>query len=265
MRDKRDGAVANQTWQPARADIAEITAVDDNGLEPKIAGTPSVLVLNGIVVCAGATTLLDRVTLHIRAGAPTAVVGPNGSGKTTLLRLAMGLVTPTAGTLRVDPAKRAIVFQKPVMLRRTVADNVAFALRAARQSADREAVSTLLAVVGLVALADRPARQLSGGEQQRLGIARALARRPQLLLLDEATASLDPAQTNIIEDLIGAIARSGVKVVFATHDRGQARRLAGDIVFLVRGRVNAHAPVDTFFTTPPTEAAKRFLSSDLVL
>jgi tungstate transport system ATP-binding protein len=123
----------------------------------------------------------------------------------------------------------------------------------------------LLVSVGLADLADRPARRLSGGEQQRLGIARALARQPQLLLLDEATASLDPAQTKIIEDLISAIAQAGVKVVFATHDLGQARRLAGDIVFMVKGRVAEHASAEIFFTQPASEAACRFLAGDLVI
>ena len=151
------------------------------------------------------------------------------------------------------------------MLRRTVAENVAFALRAAKQDAGRDAIGQLLDQVGLSALADRPARRLSGGEQQRLGIARALARQPRLLLLDEATASLDPAQTKIIEELIGSIARSGVKIVFATHDLGQARRLAGDVVFLVNGRVAEHVPTELFFTQPVSEAARRFLAGDLVL
>jgi tungstate transport system ATP-binding protein len=221
--------------------------------------------LDNVVVTAGATTILDRVSLHVSAGAPTAIIGPNGSGKTTLLRVMMGLVAYADGDIQIDATSRAIVFQKPVMLRRTVAENVAFALRAAGQANDHQRITNLLDQVGLSALADRPARRLSGGEQQRLGIARALARKPQLLLLDEATASLDPAQTKIIEDLIGAIARSGVKVVFATHDLGQARRLAGDIVFLVKGRVAEHATAETFFNQPASEAARRFLAGDLVM
>jgi tungstate transport system ATP-binding protein len=223
------------------------------------------LQLNGIVVVAGATMILDRVSLDVRAGPPTALVGPNGSGKTTLLRVVMGLVEISAGAMQVDATSRAIVFQKPVMLRRTVAENIAFALRAAHHSGGRDVIAGLLDQVGLLALADRPARRLSGGEQQRLGIARALARRPQLLLLDEATASLDPAQTKIIEDLITAISGSGVKIVFATHDLGQARRLAGDVVFLANGRVVEHARTDTFFDAPATEAARSFIAGDLVL
>jgi tungstate transport system ATP-binding protein len=225
----------------------------------------SILLLDGVVVTAGSTTILDQVSLEIRAGAPTAIIGPNGSGKTTLLRVVMGLVPHAAGSIRVNAGPRAIVFQKPVMLRRTVAENVAFALRSAAQVSDHPAIASLLDQVGLSDLADRPARRLSGGEQQRLGIARALARRPQLLLLDEATASLDPAQTKIIEDLIGSIARSGVKVLLATHDLGQARRLSGDIVFLLKGCVAEHTSAATFFTQPTSQDACRFIAGDLVL
>ncbi len=221
--------------------------------------------LDRVVVRAGATTLLDGVSLFVNAGAPTALIGPNGSGKTTLLRAVMGLVELSGGQIAVEDTARAIVFQKPVMLRRSVADNVAFALSAAGFAADPGSVAALLDLVGLSALANRPARQLSGGEQQRVAIARALARKPRLLLLDEATASLDPAQTKIIEDLITAITDTGVKIVFATHDLGQARRLAGDVMLLVRGRVAEHAPATTFFGQPASEAARRFLAGDLVL
>ena len=221
--------------------------------------------LDGVSVRAGETVLLDRLSLAVQAGAPTALIGPNGSGKTTLLRAVMGLVDLAAGRIDVDRTTRAIVFQKPVMLRRSVADNVAFALSTTGRAADIGAVTALLDLVGLTPLVDRPARCLSGGEQQRLAIARALARRPRLLLLDEATANLDPAQTKIIEDLIASIARSGVKILFATHDLGQARRLAGDVVFLVKGRVAEHGPAAVFFARPASESARRFLAGDLVL
>lgn len=224
-----------------------------------------ILRLDGIVIRAGEATILDRVSLRLSAGAPTAIVGPNGAGKTTLLRVLMGLAGHTAGNLQINAGPRAFVFQKPVMLRRSVAENIAFALRAAGRVGDPHEVADLLAQVGLTGLADRPARRLSGGEQQRVGIARALARRPRLLLLDEATASLDPAQTKIIEELIGSIARSGVKIIFATHDLGQTRRLAGDVVFLVNGRVTEHVATELFFTQPVSEAARRFLAGDLVL
>ena len=223
------------------------------------------LVLDEVTVRAASTTLLNSVSLSVLAGAPTALIGPNGSGKTTLLRVMMGLVETTSGQIERNDGTRAIVFQKPVMLRRTVAENVAFALSAAKRAADHETINTLLSQVGLADIADRPARKLSGGEQQRLGIARALARQPRLLLLDEATASLDPAQTSIIEELIRGIAESGVKIIFATHDLGQARRLAGDIVFLVNGHITEHVPTAAFFNQPSSDAAYRFIAGDLVL
>lgn len=229
------------------------------------APSQSLVWLDDVVIRAGQTTMLDGVTVALDVGAPTALIGPNGAGKTTLLRALMGLVAITGGTIDVDDVERAIVFQKPVMLRRSVAANVAFALAAAGRTADAGSISALLEQVGLAALADRPARRLSGGEQQRLAIARALARHPRLLLLDEATASLDPAQTKIIEDLIAEIAHTGVKIVFATHDLGQARRLSGDVVFMVKGRVVEHTDTASFFSHPATEAARRFIAGELVL
>ena len=114
-------------------------------------------------------------------------------------------------------------------------------------------------------LADRPARKLSGGEQQRLALARALARDPEILFLDEPTASLDPAATKGVEDIVRVVAASGVKIVMATHDIGQARRLAGDIVFLARGRLVENALAHRFFASPATPEAAAFLRGDLVI
>jgi tungstate transport system ATP-binding protein len=220
-------------------------------------------------VRGGDVTILDRVSLSLGAGAPTVLIGPNGSGKSTLIRLAMGLVMPSQGRITwggrtaVDDDRRAIVFQRPVMLRRSAADNVAYALTSRVSRAER--VATLLARVGLSHLADRPARRLSGGEQQRLALARALARDPEVLFLDESTASLDPASTKAVEDIVQATAQSGVKIVMATHDLGQARRLAGDIVFLMRGRVIEHAPAAQFFAAPASPEAAAFLRGELVI
>ncbi len=210
--------------------------------------------------------LLHDVSLDLVLGAPTILLGPNGSGKTTFLKLAMGLIEPGLGHIAIPrDLRRAFVFQKPVMLRRTAAANVAFALAAADRVADPGVIAKLLDQVGLGALADRPARKLSGGEQQRLALARALAREPDILFLDEPTASLDPAATKSVEDIITFVAASGVKVVMATHDLGQARRLAGDVVFLVNGRVAEHATAPEFFASPTTDSARRFLAGDLVI
>jgi len=214
----------------------------------------------------GEVEIVRDLALTLGSGAPTVLLGPNGSGKSTLLRLAMGLVQPTSGRVtwggRHQPGERlAMVFQRPVMLRRTAAANIAYALPAR----DDGRVAELLAQVGLAHLTDRPARKLSGGEQQRLALARALARDPEILFLDEPTASLDPAATKAVEDIVRAVAASGVKIVMATHDIGQARRLASDIVFLVRGRLVERADAASFFTSPATPEAAAFLRGDLVI
>jgi tungstate transport system ATP-binding protein len=228
--------------------------------------------LEHVSVTVGAVTMLDRVNLRLEAGPPTVLIGPNGSGKTTLLRVAMGLLGPTQGGItwggveRSRPVRRAFVFQRPAMLRRTVAGNVRYALRAARvPRAKRVArVNELLALVGLEGLGDRPARRVSGGEQQRVALARALARDPAVLFLDEPTASLDPAATKAIEDIIRAIAASGIKIVMSTHDLGEARRIAGDIILLHRGRVIERAPADEFLASPKTYEAKSFVAGELL-
>ena len=226
--------------------------------------------LEAVHIRAGSVAILSDVTLDISPGPPTILLGPNGSGKSTLLRLAIGLIEPSAGRITFAgrgtaiAARRAIVFQKPVMLRRSVAANVAFALAAAGRLAGQPAIMHLLAQVGLAGLADRPARRLSGGEQQRLALARALARAPEVLFLDEPTANLDPAATKAVEEIIAGVAAAGVKIVMATHDLGQAKRVAGEIVFLAGGRLVERADVHRFFTSPSTGEARRFLAGDLV-
>jgi tungstate transport system ATP-binding protein len=185
----------------------------------------------------------------------------------------MGLAAPTEGRITwggradVKPVRRAFVFQRPVMLRRTAAANVAYGLaQAGVPRGERAArVRRLLEQVGLAELAMRPARRLSGGEQQRLALARALARDPDLLLLDEPTASLDPAATRGVEEIVAAAARSGIKVVMASHDLGQVRRLAGKVIFLVRGALREHVAAEAFLNTPSTPEAAAFVRGDLVV
>lgn len=231
------------------------------------------ILLDDVHVSCGTTRILRGVSLRLVEGAPTVLIGPNGSGKTTLLRVAMGLVTPARGSVSwggshdVAVVHRALVFQRPVMLRRTVADNVGYALAVAGVPRKQRAVriQKLLMQVGLRDLADRPAPRLSGGERQRLALARALARDPSVLFLDEPTASLDPAATLAIEDLVRAITASGVKVVMTTHDLGEAARLAGDVVLLHRGAVVEQGPVQQFFGSPSTDEAKRFVAGQLLI
>ena len=212
-----------------------------------------------VTIAAGGAALLDRLNLTIGAGAPTVLIGPNGAGKTSLLRAAMGLLEPTRGRIAwAGEPRRAIVFQRPVMLRRSAAANIRFA----QLGADR--TGELLALVGLAHAADRPARRLSAGEQQRLALARALARDPAVLFLDEPTASLDPASTKAIEDVIRTIS-GRIKVVLSTHDLGEARRLAGDVVLLHRGRVVEAAAASCFFDSPRTDEARRFIAGELLV
>jgi len=217
--------------------------------------------------------ILSEVTLALRAGAPTVLIGPNGSGKTTVLRLAMGLLAPSGGRItwcgrdRTDGRRLAMVSQRPVMLRRSTFANVTYALGAAGVAWARrnDRAEELLARVGLSNQAARPARRLSGDEQQRLALARALARDPEVLCLDEPTASLDPANTKAVEEIVTVIAASGVKVLMATHDLGQARRLAGNVVLLVGGRICEQAPAPQFFSSPATPEAAAFMRGDLVI
>jgi tungstate transport system ATP-binding protein len=213
-----------------------------------------------VTVAIGAVTLLDGLSLTLAAGAPTALIGPNGAGKSTLLRAAMGLLVPSAGRIvRDGDPRRAIVFQRPTMLRRSAEANVRFATVGADRTRE------LLALVGLEHAAMRPARRLSGGEQQRLALARALARDPSILFLDEPTASLDPASTKAMEDVIRTVSKRGIKVVMSTHDLGEARRLAGEVVLLHRGRVVEAAAASCFFDAPVTEEARKFIAGELLV
>jgi tungstate transport system ATP-binding protein len=230
------------------------------------------VVLSGVTLRAGSLSILDAVSTTFAPGPPTAIVGPNGAGKSTLIRVAMGLLRPTSGAVtwggRSDAAadRRAIVFQRPVMLRRTAAANVAFAIAGSGlgRAQRHERVAQVLQRTSLAALAQRPARLLSGGEQQRVALARALVRRPEILFLDEPTNSLDPAATRSVETIIRDAAASGIKIVLVTHDLGEARRLAGEILFLAGGRLVEQSPAEQFFSSPKSEKAAAFLRGDIV-
>ena len=231
------------------------------------------VVLEDVSFAMRGVAILDRLSLALDYGAPTVLIGPNGAGKTTLLRLAMGLVRPSSGRItwggreNVPSTRRAIVFQRPAMLRRSAAANIRYALNAAgvKRAEQHARAAELLALVGLEAIGERPARRLSGGEQQRLALARALAKDPQILFLDEPTASLDPAATKAIEDVVRAVAARGIKVVMSTHDLGEARRLAGEIVLMHRGRIVEQTPAETFFSAPKTIEARRFVAGELLV
>jgi tungstate transport system ATP-binding protein len=226
------------------------------------------LALDRVRFAAGGVAILHDVSCTLAAGPPAIVLGPNGAGKSVLLRLCHGLLTPTAGSVRAgnraaSTERTAMVFQRPVMLRRSALANVAYPLDLPRGAAKQKA-SALLDRVGLAHLAGRPARRLSGGEQQRVALARAWALDPEILFLDEPTASLDPAATRAVEEIVLEIAAASVKIIMATHDLGQARRLAGEVVFLHAGRLVEHASAARFFDRPQSSDAARFLRGELL-
>jgi tungstate transport system ATP-binding protein len=206
--------------------------------------------------------IIKPLSLAIEAGPSTVILGANGAGKSVLMRLMHGLLKPSHGRIVWQaPGRQAMVFQRPVMLRRSALANVEYALRAAGQAA--AGAMDALREVGLAQLAGKPARVLSGGEQQRLALARAWALHPEVLFLDEPTASLDPSATREIEHVIQAFDAAGTKIVMATHNLGQARRLADEVIYLHQGRVLERAPVEQFFTKPATAEAAAFIKGEL--
>lgn len=225
--------------------------------------------LEGVSFAAGGRTIIERLDLALDAGQSTIILGANGAGKSVLMRLMHGLLTPSTGRVawRTEGPRwrQAMVFQRPVMLRRSVLANVIYALDAARvPAAQREPrAREALQEVGLAHAAGRPARVLSGGEQQRLALARAWALHPEVLFLDEPTANLDPGAMREIEAVIKAFDVSGTKIVMSTHSLGQARRLGDEVIFLHQGRVAERAPVDVFFKQPASAEAAAFIKGEL--
>lgn len=230
------------------------------------------LALDNVSFTAGGRTIIDRMTLEIEAGPRTVILGPNGAGKSVLMRLCHGLLAPTGGRIvwrgqRDDrrSCEQAMVFQRPVMLRRSALANVVYGLKLAgvhRRERELRARDVLEAV-GLQGRAQQPARLLSGGEQQRLALARAWALGPEVLFLDEPTANLDPGATREVEGLIGQIHASGTKIVMTTHNLGQARRLGDEILFIDGGRLVERAPIERFFPQPTTAEAVAFIRGEL--
>ena len=220
--------------------------------------------------------LLDAIDVTFAVGPRTVILGPNGAGKSLLLRLCHGLLVPCAGTVRWRGAgarlpggpgrQQAMVFQRPVLLRRSAAGNVDHALKLHRvgRAARRLRRDAALAQAGLAAIAERPARLLSAGEQQRLALARAWALSPQVLFLDEPTANLDPAATRAVEAMIDGFRAAGTKIVMTTHDMAQARRVADEVVFLHRGQLVETAPAEQFFAAPSSREAAAFLAGELI-
>ncbi|KAA2234669.1 ATP-binding cassette domain-containing protein [Salinarimonas soli] len=214
--------------------------------------------------------VIDGLSATIATPGITAIVGPNGAGKSVTLRLLDGLLVPDGGSIRFGTrqaadVRRAMVFQRPALIRASVHDNVALAL-AAEGLARREAAARVGAALERVGLARRSreaARRLSGGEQQRLALARALVTEPELILLDEPTANLDPGATDVIEGIVAGLAQAGVKVILVSHNLGQVARLAGDVLVLAGGRAVEHGPARSVLTSPRTPEARAYLNGEL--
>jgi tungstate transport system ATP-binding protein len=228
--------------------------------------------LEEVSFVVGGRAIVDRLSLELDAGPRTIILGPNGAGKSVLMRLCHGLLAPTSGRIEWASAERpgerrrqAMVFQRPVMLRRSAVANVEYALGLAGVLAVERTQQARAALesVGLGHLAERSARVLSGGEQQRLALARAWALRPEVLFLDEPTASLDPGASAEVERIIQAIRDAGTKIVMCTHNLGQARRLGDEILFLNQGHLAERAPVERFFKAPASAEAQAFIKGEL--
>ena len=216
--------------------------------------------------------LVGPVDLDLDGQGLCVLLGPNGSGKTTLLRLLHGIARLRRGEIRwacdakVARNAQAFVFQRPVMMRRSVLDNIAYPLvvrGTARRAARAEAVGWAERM-GLGGLLACQAGVLSGGEQQKLALARALITRPEIVFLDEPTASLDGRATREIEAILHDVQAAGTHLILSTHDLGQARRLAAHVVFMLHGRVHEAGPADRFFGAPATAEAQAFLQGDIV-
>ncbi len=230
------------------------------------------LVAQGAQVRRRGKVLVGPVDLSLRGQGTSIIIGPNGAGKTTLLKMLHGIVRMNGGSLDwacpLEEAQKhqAFVFQTPVMMRRSVIENIAYPLRLtglSRRQARAQAADWA-ARVGLGEILERQATMLSGGERQKLALARALVRAPQVLFLDEPCAALDGRATREIEEILVHAAGSGTRLIMSTHNMGQARRLADEVIFVLQGRIHEFGPAAEFFAGPETAQARAFLNGDIV-
>ena len=232
--------------------------------------TEDVLTFDSVTIERGGQNILNGLNAVIGRSPITVVMGPNGAGKSVSLRAVAQLIPITSGRIRFTATPLptvALVFQRPVLLRRSVRSNLLHALKLYGVPRHQRFKRTdeLLSLGRLEALAERPARVLSGGEQQRVAMVRALAADPDFLLLDEPTASFDPQSTAAIEQLVRQAARAGTRVVLVTHDVGQAQRLADEVIFLHHGQCLEAQPADAFFNRPHSAQAKAYLNGELLV
>lgn len=232
----------------------------------------SELVLSKVCFATDEKTIIDNASISIIQNGITVLLGYNGAGKSVLLKLMHGILQPDSGKIgwneqplgQTDRSRHAMVFQKPTLLRRSVAANVDYVLKI-RNRYSIKSRRELLAKVGLSAFEKQPARLLSGGEQQRLALAQALACNPTVLYLDEATASLDPASTAIFEQIVQQQAEAGTKIIMVTHDIAQAKRLAQYIAFVDQGQIVEHSSATEFFEQPQSAVAQDYLVGKLTV
>jgi tungstate transport system ATP-binding protein len=225
------------------------------------------LKLDAVSVSFGPIAALTGCSLQVQPGDRLALVGANGSGKSTLLRTLHGLVRPLQGQVHHDrSARQAMLFQRPHLLRTSVQNNVALGLwlRGVPWRQARAEALQALARVGLAELAPRNAKALSGGQQQRVALARAWALKPQVLLLDEPTASLDPTAKREVEHLMAEFSDAGMTLIFSSHNLGQVKRLSSRVIYLEHGRLISDLPTASFFGGPLPPAAAHFLKGELV-
>ena len=223
-------------------------------------------------VILGQKIILDKINCKIKSNSITAVLGPNGAGKSIFLQTINGLFSVQSGRLTFNlmeinqeiRKQQAMVFQNPVLLRRTVIANLQFISNLHNKESNR-LLKKILSKVGLEGYEKKPARLLSGGEKQRLSMARALIINPNLLLLDEPTANLDPYSLNLIEDLVLEENSIGKTIIFTTHDMSQAKRLATDVIFLNKGKVLEQTISKTFFKSPKTLEAQKYINGEILI
>ncbi len=248
---------------------------ESGGRRPGFSRAEAILPLQlmGVGLVSDRSILLDDIQLEFSGDSTSVILGPNGAGKTLLLRICHGLLSPDRGEVRwrnpqlaMQPTSQGMVFQKPVVLRRSVQDNIRFALQVCRidPTMQAERLHDALEVSGLLPIAQRRAMHLSGGEQQRLALARCLAVQHRVLFLDEPTAHLDPTATRQVEEMIRRIRQAGTRVIMVTHDIGQARRLGDHIVFMHRGRVLENGSSAEFFPRPSSPEAAAYLAGELL-
>lgn len=231
------------------------------------------LCVEGVYLGFSKRVIYSDLNLRINALGITTIMGPNGAGKSLILRLLAGLIQPDQGRIvyghgaELPAGQIGFVFQRPVLLRRSVLDNLrhALAIAGVKRGPRDEQAHALLKLGGMLHLAKSPARKLSGGEQQRLTLLRALAGKPGLLVLDEPSASLDPQATALIENIVLRASQCGVKVILVTHDQGQAARLADEIIFVHKGEVHAVQTTESFLKTPASREAKAYLAGELLI